>query len=384
MRLLYRGVRGLLKQIKNIMRGEDNFITVLSCSIWDKEKSGEIEEVIKNNLDWDYVLRKSRKEGVSSLVYYYLKKFALQKYLPFKTLKTLEEAYYKNSLRNIIMISETKKVLESFKKEGIESIILKGVFLAEKIYRNIALREMTDVDILIKRKDVKKANRILNSLGYPTPKYYEDLLKIPSSLNTLMYKDNIRFHLHWHLINSTWPLNFLVEEISMDRIFEYAKPIKVDTLDTLTLSNEHLLIYLCYHLFNHSFDRLILLVDILGLLNSYSIDWNFVIEEAERFKLSFILYYVLSFISQKKKTKISYGKFFIRLSMSAQTKKLHPPAYSKNLKSHAIWLIGDGIMTRVGSQKSLTAAKRWELRGCVCGKMRVKVAMGFMHPITLN
>lgn len=333
MRLLHRGGRGLLKQIKNIMRGEDNFITVLSCSIWNKEKSEEIEEVIKNNLDWDYVLRKSRKEGVSSLIYYCLKKFELQKYLPSEVLKNFEEIYYQNSVRNIFMVRETGKVLESFKKEGIESIILKGVFLAEKIYRNIALREMTDVDILIRRKDVKKANRILNSLGYPTPKYYEDLLKISSSLNTLMYKGNIRIHLHWHLINSTWPLNFLVEEISIERIFEYAKPIKVDTLDTLTLSNEHLLIYLCYHLFNHSFDRLLLLVDILGLLNSYSIDWNFVIEEAERFKLSFILYYVLSFISQKKEEKVPYLE---RLKPSKSYLKKLPPS---SFTSYFIYLL---------------------------------------------
>lgn len=86
----------------------------------------------------------------------------------------------------------------------------------------------------------------------------------------------------------------------MQRIWKYAKPVKLEGIDVLTLSYEHLLIYLCYHRFNHFF-KLILLIDIVEFLKNYknNINWDFVVEEAKRFNLSLILYYVLSFISQK-------------------------------------------------------------------------------------
>lgn len=67
---------------------------------------------------------------------------------------------------------------------------------------------MTDIDLLIKKEDLEKANKVLNSLEYVNPPYYDDFLRNHQnlSINTLMYRSPCHLHLHWHRINSTWPL----------------------------------------------------------------------------------------------------------------------------------------------------------------------------------
>lgn len=92
----------------------------------------------------------------------------------------------------------------------------------------------------------------------------------------------------------------------MEKIFSSAQATKIDGVDALTLSPEHLLIYLSHHNLRHSFDRLILLSDISAILRYYKdrINWDLVIEDAERFGLSLVLYYVLCFVSNMLRFEI--------------------------------------------------------------------------------
>lgn len=288
------------------MRNEDKLILLFSRVNLDVNEALQIKGLLEADLDWEYIFRASKEEWVSCLIYYHLHNSEFKDYIPKHILEQWKNIYYANALRNTVIGEEAKKILKIFDEEKIKVIILKGVFLAENIYKNIALRPFTDTDMLIKKEDLSAVNKILNSLGYPSPAYYPDALKNspPSSINTLVYgKKNPAhsfIHLHWHLINSIWPLDFLVTKIDMEKIWSEAEPIKIDGVDYLTLAPHHLLIYLSEHSFTHSFDRLILLADILGVLKDYKnrLNWNSVVEEAERFNLSFVLYYSLCFTSK--------------------------------------------------------------------------------------
>ena len=288
------------------MRNEDKLIFILSRANLDGNEATQTEKLLKANLDWDYISRKSQEERVSCLIYHHLNNAEFKDYVPEHILEQWKNIYYTNSVRNTVIGEEAKKILKIFDEEKIKVIVLKGVFLAETIYKNIALRPFTDVDILIKKEDLYAADKILNSLGYPSPPYYPDALKSSSlsSINTLVYgkKDSTHFfiHLHWHLINSIWPIDFLVTKIDMEKIWSEAEPNKIDGIDCLTLAPHYLLIYLSEHSFTHSFDRSILLSDISWVLRYYKnrLNWNLVVREAKRFNLSLVLYYSLCFTSK--------------------------------------------------------------------------------------
>ena len=217
-----------------------------------------------------------------------------------------EKEYYKNSARNIAIYEEAKTLVGSLRERGIQTIMLKGIFLAEHVYKNIALRPMTDIDILIKKEDLPQVSEALGYLGYPAPGHYRDFLnnKRASSINSIMYfaEDPRRpsVHIHWHIVNSTWPLEELASGIDMERIRTLARETTVGGVKTLALAPEHLLIYLAHHGLQHSFDKPAMVSDITETIKFYDkdIDWGLLKKEAEIFGLSYAVYVALAFVSR--------------------------------------------------------------------------------------
>ena len=124
-------------------------------------------------MDWNYILECSERQGISPLFYWNLKKINNSKYVPPEVMKSLEKMYYSNLARNMLLYDELSKILTAFKKVGIDTIVLKGAFLAEEIYKNIGLRPMSDIDLLIKEKDLQKAKNELTKLMYFASIYFQ-------------------------------------------------------------------------------------------------------------------------------------------------------------------------------------------------------------------
>ena len=282
---------------------EDRFIAILSRTSLSTDRETHLEALLRMPLDWESIFKKARKEKVSSLLYLHIAKF--KQYAPARILGEFERIYYTDLARNALILEEAEKISALFNGKGIRSIPMKGVFLAENIYKNIALRPMSDIDILIRKYDLQGADEALRSIGYITPPSYGDLLKNSrgSYVNSLMYRaaDTARpfAHIHWHLVNSTWPIGFLADMIDMDRIWSRAGSGRIGVVDTSVLSPEHLLIYLCQHAFNHNFDRMILSSDILEALGCYEalLDWDALASEARMSGLDLVVFCALLFIS---------------------------------------------------------------------------------------
>lgn len=116
-----------------------------------------------------------------------LEKISNDKGVPSETIKVLEKIYYSNLARNMLLYDELSKVLSAFKTAEIDVIVLKGVFLAEQIYKNIGLRPMSDIDLLVKEKDLQKAKVELNKLMYyPTIIFPTQLHE---QFQTLLYEE---------------------------------------------------------------------------------------------------------------------------------------------------------------------------------------------------
>jgi len=300
-------MRNLKTQNQLKIRKDNELILLLSRSELKNNELSRVEDLFKEDLDWSYIFERSKQEGVACLLYQHLKKVPLKDFVPVETEEALKNTYYSNSLRNASIYAEIKKLLQVFNVEKIKIVILKGIFLAENIYKNIALRPMTDVDILIKKEDFAKVNEILNSLGYFSVMNYMEVLQNPFSYCiTFSPKNPDNFNsfsidVHWHILSSTWMMGFLSGRIDMERVWHQAEPVKIDAIDTFALCSEHLLIYLSLHGFSHSFDRMLLLTDIIETLTHYNgrLAQDRVREEAEIMGVENILSYSLYFAFKK-------------------------------------------------------------------------------------
>ena len=256
--------------------------------------------------DWTNLVEQARCEGVSGVLFYNIRKHGLTSLLPQDAYISLSTLYYAKLKRNMHILGALRGVLSILQEANIQCIILKGIALAEHVYPNIAMRGMSDVDILVKKEDLFKIDECLSSLEYTSrDSTLEEALHNPVGyLASLEYRKDdpspLNLHVHWHAVNTSVPATMFVERIDINRLWEHSAVTSVADSHALMLSPEHLIIYLCEHALRvgHSFDRLILICDIFFSIKAFEniIDWNFVSEESRRFGLSRFVYYGLSIV----------------------------------------------------------------------------------------
>lgn len=216
----------------------------------DVEIKLKVNKILSEALDWDYIVECSVRQGISSLLYWNLSKIRSGKAVPYEVMKNLEKKYYSNLARNMLLYDELSKVLKAFKRAGIDTIVLKGAFLAEEIYPDIGLRPMSDLDLLIKEKDLTKVKNELTGLMYSNTfhtKSYEQLQTVLSNEHLFLHKNKeISIDLHWNILPPESPYN-----IDISKFWDNAKPINIANVEILTLAPEDLLQHLCLHLDNH-------------------------------------------------------------------------------------------------------------------------------------
>jgi len=283
---------------------EDQLLLLLAPPCRSEPDRCGISDLLREPLDWGYFTDRSRNEGLSCLIFRHSRDFIDA--FPAEVLERLRRIYYANMARNLALHEETKKIVKAFHGHNIQSMVFKGVSLAQEIYKNIAMRPATDTDLLIRRQDLAQADAILQSLGYRSPACFRDFLDADqlTSLNSLLYvmpdcgpARRFPVHLHWHLINSTWPLTELVRDIDMQRIWSAARSVTLDETMVWTLCPEHLLIYLSHHALNHNFEKLILAADIREVIAAYEqvLDWERLKEDMAAFGLTGIVLKSLEF-----------------------------------------------------------------------------------------
>ncbi|MGD0781279.1 MAG: nucleotidyltransferase family protein [Candidatus Aminicenantales bacterium] len=195
----------------------------------------------------------------------------------------LKRAYRNLATINTNLFFEGLKVLKSLAADQLPVIALKGLSLAKNIYGDIALRPMSDLDLLVKEKDLVRAGRILLTLGYkPYFPVWESMSKTyHHHLPPFTNKNGVMIELHWNIVTPDGPI-----KVDLDGLWERARFIKLDAVEVLSLSPEDLFLHLCIHACFHlqtGFD-LIPLCDLAGLMKTPGdgIDWPVVMDRAAR------------------------------------------------------------------------------------------------------
>ncbi|KAF0120516.1 MAG: hypothetical protein FD151_1631, partial [bacterium] len=215
--------------------------------------------------------------------------------------------------KNTLIFNELGNILNVFNESGLRVIVLKGAALAETVYGNLALRPMSDVDLLVKKEDLFSINEHLKGLGYfPADRSVDDIDFTSTYLTTLDYRNastnSPSFHIHWHFINSTIPNDSYINNIKMEDIWQDAQKASVGNLETLVMAPHHLIIHLSEHALRvtHSLSKLSLLCDISEAINYYQdrLDWDRLIKHSLNFGLDRMVYISLYFVSRFLASKI--------------------------------------------------------------------------------
>jgi len=187
----------------------------------------------------------------------------------------LQGVYYAIGARNAVLLTDLREVLSALQGRGIDVIVLKGAALAETVYRNLAVRPMQDLDVLVRERDTAGAARVLEELGFAPDDWYRPAEWYRTSLHHLVpYKrGQVTVEVHHHLLPPAVP-----NPVPLGEIWERGHAASVAGVPVRVLAPEHLLMHLTLHLVLS--DRfaagLLRLRDIAEAVDHHAaaLDWN--------------------------------------------------------------------------------------------------------------
>ena len=253
--------------------GADVLLGLLRCG-GDPSAAERLRALSRHGLD--DLLGLAHQHGVASLLHRALQSNHGLAALPDHACARLVEARRATALDNLRNFGEFRRIARALQERGIPVIALKGLHLAELVYRDISLRPMSDVDILVPESAVDNTVATLQGLDY------DFAAKTPSGYDVSVVHryTKVLVEAHWGLAAPREP-----HGPAVDDVWRLARPAKLGDADALVMPPEFLLLHVCSHLACHHFFALDLraLCDIAEIVRGYPLlDWGVVVDQARR------------------------------------------------------------------------------------------------------
>lgn len=230
----------------------------------------------------------AQRHGVMPLVYRNLNAYCAE-IIPKTALCAVQDRFKANALRNLMRTQELLRILGIFEKAGIAAIPYKGPTLAAAVYGDLALREFSDLDILIAPENVRPAMDLLLSHDYHAEtqlnkKQFSAYLRSGCEFGFQLNNGDCRVELHWQIAPTMFSVPFKFQELWARR-----KMLPLGEGAVACLSPEDMLLVLCVHAMKHTWNSLSWIVDVAELLRSTPLYWEATLERARRAGIERIL-----------------------------------------------------------------------------------------------
>lgn len=161
-----------------------------------------VKALVQQPIDWSYLVGIATQHGLLPLLYWNLNSICPEIVLP-TILGQLKNDFQNNAQRNLFLTRELLKLVNLLERHGISPLAFKGPVLAFSVYGNLALRRLTDLDILVRPCDVLAAKELLLSQGYrhvDKPTSDQEMTRFQSHYDYKFVRDQGRpllVEMHW-------------------------------------------------------------------------------------------------------------------------------------------------------------------------------------------
>ena len=261
-----------------------------------------LDKLLPQISNWELLTKNLIERGAAPLFFKKLTSLSNRNLVPENARKQLQSTYYLTLSRTMLMYEHFSKIANTFNAKGIRIIALKGIYLSEKLYKDIGLRQLSDIDLLIDKENAEEALGILTEFGY---KPYDSLesefiiqVKSESIHYTAMILDGVSIELHVRLQRVIEKYDLKIPEL-----WKNAQSVQLNNSNVFALSFTDLLIHLCVHTDKHfKVDKAQFtgFIDIFNILDVYKdqIDWNLLIETSGNYGCEQIVFEYILLISK--------------------------------------------------------------------------------------
>ncbi|MHB8216459.1 MAG: nucleotidyltransferase domain-containing protein [Candidatus Sulfotelmatobacter sp.] len=267
--------------------GEWELLLAASCTNPEESRVVRIRTLLERRVNWEELLRLADHHGTYALLHQNLSR--LDDMVPSWVVSTLRGRYERNVHKSLFLARELIRILDCTDALGIEVLPYKGLALSEAYYGDMALRDSGDIDLFVRRRDVRRIKDAIRELGYTTRVPIPD--EAEEDYFDSGYECTFDSPAGCNLLELQWALQprFYAVEYDMDGLFERAVNVSVAGRRVKTPSAEDLLLVLSVHAAKHVWGRLIWLSDIAQILKRENLDWDWVQARARQLGVERIL-----------------------------------------------------------------------------------------------
>lgn len=236
------------------------------------------DTAIARGVNWDAFLAQGVHHGVLPLVGHHLRAGAVNGHaVPSDRLADIHARNGAIARRNFFLAAELAKLLRAFADAGIRVVSLKGPLLAETVYGSLALRRISDLDLLCDDADRSRGLAVLRAQGFreadlcpsADSRSRARIGRGPKDVTVFDPTNTYRVELHRALRADRGRFRY-----DLDLIADGLGETRFRNAPVWAMCPEDLLVYLCMHGAIHTWERIEWLCGVAELLRSGMVrDW---------------------------------------------------------------------------------------------------------------
>lgn len=230
-----------------------------------------IDNLLAGPFDWEEFLRLAARHHLLPLCARHLGELAPPR-APAAAMRAMRDHATRTVRRSLLLTAELLALLALLRRAGIPAVAYKGPALAEELYGNVGLRDMLDLDILVRKHDALRARALFADRGYrsavPTgPRWDAWRLRSGCSVPLIHEATGLVVELHW-------TPETCVSQPVLDVLWQRLEHVSLAGEEVPTFARQDLLFLLSLHGGRHMWERLEWLVGAAELLRVVDVAWD--------------------------------------------------------------------------------------------------------------
>ena len=143
-----------------------------SCYNLHDVQDSVLRKLLNEIEDWEYFIERSIDTLLAPVVYKRIRALSdLEVEVPAHVITKLHQTYSQIFVKNTFLFKSFHELLLEFEKRNIQVIPLKGIFLLENYYEDFGLRQISDLDLLVKVNQLEEALLYFINSGFEMEMY---------------------------------------------------------------------------------------------------------------------------------------------------------------------------------------------------------------------